>query len=144
MAESLKAKHVLEFPYKRSVGPVIGAFLTALRDRRFVGIKGADGLVICPPVEYDPQTGAALDAFVDVGPEGEVVSWSWVAAPRAKQPLDRPFAFALIKLDGADTSLLHAVDAGDEGAMATGMRVKPRWRAETEGHIQDIECFEPA
>lgn len=144
MAEALKAKHVLEFPYKRSVGPVIGAFLTALRDRRFVGIKGADGRVICPPVEYDPQTGAALDTFVDVGPEGEVVSWSWVAAPRAKQPLDRPFAFALIKLDGADTSLLHAVDAGDEGAMATGIRVKPRWRAETVGHIQDIECFEPA
>lgn len=144
MAEALKAKHVLEFPYKRSVGPVIGAFLTALRDRRFVGIKGADGRVICPPVEYDPQTGAALDTFVDVGPEGEVVSWSWVAAPRAKQPLDRPFAFALIKLDGADTSLLHAVDAGDESTMATGMRVKPCWRAETVGHIQDIECFEPA
>ena len=144
MAESLKAKHVLEFPYKRSVGPVIGRFLTALRDKSFLGIRGADGRVICPPVEYDPQTGAALDEFVEVGPGGEVVSWSWVAAPRAKQPLDRPFAFTLIKLDGADTSLLHAVDAGDETAMKTGMRVRPRWRAETVGHIQDIECFEPA
>ena len=144
MATSLKAQHVLEFPYKRSVGPVIGRFLTALRDRTFVGIKGGDGRVICPPVEYDPQTGAALDEFVDVGPEGEVVTWSWVTEPRAKQPLDRPFAYALIRLDGADTSLLHAVDAGSDDAMRTGMRVKPRWRAETTGHIQDIECFEPA
>jgi hypothetical protein len=28
--------------------------------------------------------------------------------------------------------------------MSTGMRVKIRWRAEREGHIRDIECFEPA
>jgi hypothetical protein len=142
MSESLKAKHVLEYPYKRSVGPIIGAFLTALRDRRFVGIRGADGRVICPPFEYDPDSGEALSELVDVGPGGRVVTWSWVSDPRAKQPLDRPFAYALIRLDGADTSLLHAVDAGDPSAMATGMRVRPRWRAETAGHIADIECFE--
>lgn len=46
-------------------------------------------------------------------------------------------------MDGADTALLHAVDAGDERAMKTGMRVKPRWREERTGHILDIECFEP-
>ena len=34
MAESevLRAPHVLEFPYKRSLGPVMGAFFTGLRD----------------------------------------------------------------------------------------------------------------
>ena len=39
--------------------------------------------------------------------------------------------------------MLHAVDAGSPEAMATGMRVKVRWRAEREGNITDIECFEP-
>jgi uncharacterized OB-fold protein len=57
--------------------------------------------------------------------------------------LDRPFGFALIRLDGADTALLHLVDAGDESAMATGMRVTASWRDEREGHIRDIECFVP-
>jgi uncharacterized OB-fold protein len=46
-------------------------------------------------------------------------------------------------LDGADTSLLHVVDAADESALSTGLRVRPRWRAETRGEILDIECFEP-
>ncbi|MCL2557723.1 MAG: ABC transporter permease [Treponema sp.] len=35
-----------------------------------------------------------------------------MSAPRAGHPLDRPFAWATIKLDGADTSLVHVVDAG--------------------------------
>jgi uncharacterized OB-fold protein len=48
-----------------------------------------------------------------------------------------------VKLDGADTALLHAVDAGAIAKMKTGMRVAPRWRSERVGHIADIECFEP-
>jgi len=58
-------------------------------------------------------------------------------------PLDHPFAFALVQLDGADTSFLHAVDAGSIDAMSTGMRVAPRWRATRIGHITDIEAFVP-
>ena len=54
-----------------------------------------------------------------------------------------PFAWALIRIDGAESALLHAVDALDIGNMATGMKVTPRWRDEREGHINDIECFEP-
>jgi uncharacterized OB-fold protein len=39
--------------------------------------------------------------------------------------------------------MLHAVDAGDPERMATGMRVRVRWREERVGEIQDIACFEP-
>lgn len=139
----LTAPHVLEYPYRRSVGPVLGRFFTALRDGRLVGVKTAKGRVLVPPAEYDPESGAAVsDAFVDVGPGGVVTTWSWVSRPRAKQPLDRPFAWALIRLDGADTAMLHAVDAGEPSRMKTGMRVVPRWRAERVGHMADIECFE--
>jgi uncharacterized OB-fold protein len=49
----------------------------------------------------------------------------------------------LIKLDGADTPLLHAVDAPHD-AMRTGLRVRARWAAERVGSVRDIECFEPA
>lgn len=142
--DALTARHVLEYPYKRSVGPVMGRFFAALRERRFVGIRMRDGRVLCPPAEYDPQTSEDLSDFVDVGSEGVVSTWTWVTRPRPNQPLDRPFAWALVTLDGADTGLLHAVDAGDESRMRTGMRVRARWRAETRGHITDIECFEPA
>jgi uncharacterized OB-fold protein len=133
----------IQFPYKRSTGPVVGAFLTALTERRIIGIR-AGGRVLCPPLEWDPETGDELPRdFVDVGPAGTVESWSWVAKPSVQHPLDHPFAFALIRLDGASTALLHAVDAGTIDAMATGMRVAPRWRGARIGHITDIEAFVP-
>lgn len=146
MAESqrLTAAHTLEYPYRRSVGPVIGAFFTGLRERRFVGVRAADGRVLVPPVEYDPTSGEPLDAIVDVGPGGVVTTWAWVETPRPKHPLDRPFAWALVKLDGATSAMLHAVDAGSAAKMKTGMRVTPRWRDEPEGTIHDLVCFEPA
>jgi uncharacterized OB-fold protein len=137
------APHVLEYPYRRSVGPVLSRFFTALRERRIVGVRTHAGRVLCPPMEADPATGAAVtDQYVDVGPGGAIESWTWVARPREKQPLARPFAYALIRLDGADTALLHAVDADGESRLRTGARVRPRWRAETVGDITDIECFE--
>lgn len=141
-SEVLRGPHVLEYPYKRSLGPVLSRFFTSLRDRQFEGIRTRDGKVLVPPQEYDPQTGEALSEFVPVGPGGEIVSWSWVSKPRKKQPLDRPFAYALIRLDGADVPLLHAVDAGSESALAVGARVVPRWAPEPVGGIRDVLCFE--
>lgn len=140
----LSAPYVLEYEYTRSVGPVIGRFLGELQERRIVGVKTASGRVLVPPQEYDPETGEAVtDDWAEVAPAGTVVTWAWVAQPRPKHPLQRPFAWALVRLDGADTAMLHAVDAGDEARMSTGMRVRARWRDETKGEIQDIACFEP-
>ncbi len=140
----LTAKHVLEFAYTRSVGPVLGRFLAGLRDGRILGLRTPAGQVLVPPMEFDPASGAPLDGeFVEVGPAGVVTAWSWAAAPRKHQPLDRPFAWALIRLDGADTPLLHAVDAGDAARMKTGLRVRVRWREQRTGMITDIACFEP-
>jgi uncharacterized OB-fold protein len=140
----LTAPYVLEYEYTRSVGPVIGRFLGELEARRIVGVRTATGRVLVPPQEYDPETGdATTEDFVEVGPAGTVTTWAWVTQPRPKHPLPHPFAWALVRLDGADTAMLHAVDAGDEARMATGMRVRVRWREETCGEIQDIACFEP-
>jgi hypothetical protein len=141
-SDVLRGPHVLEYPYKRSLGPVLSRFFTSLRDRQFEGIRARDGRVLVPPQEYDPATSEPLDEWVPVGPGGAIVSWSWVTKPRAKQPLDRPFAYALILLDGADVPLLHAVDAGDEGALAKGARVVPRWADDPQGGIRDVACFE--
>lgn len=138
------ARYVLAYDYRRSVGPVLGRFFTELRERRIVGNRTASGRVLCPPMEHDPETGAATaSGFIEVGPGGEITSWSWVSSPRAKHPLQRPFAWALIRLDGADTALLHVVDAGSESRLRSGLRVVPRWRDETRGEIGDIECFVP-
>jgi uncharacterized OB-fold protein len=143
-ADVLTAEHVLEYPYKRSLGPVIGRFFTSLRERLIEGIRTADGRVIVPPTEYDPETSEPLSEFVEVGDTGVVTAWSWVTHPRPNHPLQRPFAWALVRLAGADTAMLHAVDAGEESTMRSGMRVRARWAPDPQGGIRDIECFEPA
>jgi len=132
----------MELPYRRSVGPVVGAFLTGLRDRKIVGSRTSGGRVLCPPLEYDPDTGEAVDEIVDLSDAGTVRSWSWVSEPLRKHPLDHPFAWALVQIDGADTALLHALDAPSPDAVSTGMRVKVRWKDERVGHMSDIVCFE--
>jgi uncharacterized OB-fold protein len=140
----LRAPLEIEFDYTRSLGPVLSQFMTALADRRILGARGADGRVHAPPFEYDPVSSAPPGELVAVGPEGTVVSWSWMPEPLEGQPLTEPFAWALIRLDGADTMMLHAVDAGSAAAMRTGLRVRPRWAASRTGSIRDIACFEPA
>jgi hypothetical protein len=125
------------------LGPVIGRFMTGLTEMKLIGIKSQDRVIV-PPLEWDPETGAELaHDFVDVGPAGTVASWCWVAEPSVQHPLAHPFAFALIVLDGASTSFIHAVDPGSMDAMSVGMRVAPRWKAERKGHLTDIEAFVP-
>ena len=143
MTVPLSAPLETSFDYTRSLGPVLSEFMTALAGRRILGSRSADGRVHVPPAEYDPVTFSPPEELVPVGPEGSVLTWSWQPEPRAGQPLERPFAWALIQLDGADTGMLHAVDAGDAAEMHTGLRVRPRWAEHRSGHIRDIECFEP-
>jgi hypothetical protein len=144
MSETNSVTSTLEFPYRRSLGSVVGGFMTALAEHRILGAPLANGDVIVPPLEYDPYTGAAIGGdLVEVGPGGEVQTWAWVAEPTSRHPLPHPFAFALIKLDGASTALVHAVDAGSIDKMRTGMRVVPRWRDEPACTITDIEAFVP-
>ncbi len=140
--EVLSQDFELGFTYTRSTGPVVGRFLTALKNRRIVGNRGSDGRVLVPPMEFDPVTAAALDEFVEVGQQGEIISWCWVSEPREAHPLDRPFAWALIRLDGADVPMLHCVAAESEDELATGARVKAVWAEEPRGFITDIRWFE--
>lgn len=142
-SEVLSAPYVLEFTYTRSVGPVIGQFLTGLRDQKVLGARTAAGKVIVPAAEYDPETGDAIKDLVEVASVGTVQTWAWVAEPRTPHPLQRPFAFALIKLDGADTAMLHAVKVASPEDMKTGMRVEVCWADSRSGKIGDIGCFVP-
>ncbi|MFE2375221.1 Zn-ribbon domain-containing OB-fold protein [Streptomyces sp. NPDC059398] len=141
--EVLRAPLVVEFPFTRSLGPVQSAFLTGLRERTVLGVRTGDGKVLVPPVEYDPVTADEIRDLVEVAPTGTVTTWAWNESPRRGQPLTTPFAWVLVKLDGADTALLHALDAPGPDAVHSGQRVRIRWAAERTGAITDIACFEP-
>ncbi|MEU5329334.1 Zn-ribbon domain-containing OB-fold protein [Streptomyces parvus] len=143
MPDVLSAPLVVEFPFTRSLGPVQSAFLTGLRERTVLGVRTGDGTVLVPPVEYDPVTANELGDLVEVAPTGTVTTWAWNPSPRRDQPLGTPFAWVLVRLDGAGTALLHVLDAPGPDAVRTGMRVRIRWSATRTGAITDIACFEP-
>jgi uncharacterized OB-fold protein len=142
MSDVLSAPHAIEYTYTRSTGPIIGAFLTGLRDRKIIGVRGVDGRVLVPAIDYDPVTSEDLTELVEVADTGVVSTWSWNDSPLEGQPLAHPFAWALITLDGADTAMLGAVDVDDVSKISTGTRVKARWADERVGSIRDLICFE--
>ncbi len=142
--DSLTSPFVLEYVYKRSLGPILSRFFTSLREARIEGIRTPKGRVLFPPTEYDPESGEPLSEFVPISSSGVVLTWAWVMSPRPLHPLGHPFAWALIRLDGADTAFIHAVDAQHESRMTEGLRVRARFRPQSERHggIRDIECFD--
>ena len=145
MAEGRTNETTLEFPYSRTLGPVTGAFMAGLRDARLLASRTRSGRVLLPPLEHDPDTGQAVEPdLVGVGPGASVETWTWVSEPTPRNPLDRPFAFALVKPDGADTAMVHVVEVDGPDRMSTGMRVVPRWKDERQGRIDDIDAWVPA
>jgi hypothetical protein len=83
-----------------------------------------------------------LTEQVEVADTGVITTWAWNDHPLAGQPLSTPFAWALIKLDGADTAILGAVDVDDRTKISTGVKVRARWSDERVGAITDLACFE--
>lgn len=143
-ADVLRSDFDLDFTYTRSYGSILSHFFTELKHQKVLGIKGSAGQIICPPLEYDPKTSDSLSELVELTDTGVVTTWSWVNNPLKKHPLDKPFAWALIKIDGADTAMLHVVNSSNKTLMKTGMKVKIRWADERIGTIRDIAYFEPA
>ena len=87
--QALRADLIVEYPFTRTTGPVVGAFLTGLRDGRIVGVRTSDGQVVVPPVEADPATGVTLNEVVEVADAGTLVTWTWVGQPRPGSPWDK-------------------------------------------------------
>jgi uncharacterized OB-fold protein len=59
------------------------------------------------------------------------------------QPVDPPFAYAVIHLDGADAGLVHLIK-NDLDKLRNGVRVRAWFkdRSERTGHILDIDSFQ--
>jgi uncharacterized OB-fold protein len=142
MSAPMRLDVVSEFPYKHSTGEVIGRFLAGLKEqKRIWGQRVAGQGVVVPPLGYSEVDASAGGEWVEVQPTGTVTAVAVVREPIANlHPVDRPFAFVLVKLDGADTALAHVV-TDDLDTLRVGARVEAAWAAERTGSIRDIECF---
>jgi hypothetical protein len=135
---------VMEFPYKHSTGETIGRFLAGLKEQKTIwGQRVAGQGVVVPPVGYSEVDGSEGGEWVAVKPTGAVTAFARVHSPIAGlHPFTEPFAFVLVRLDGADTAMAHVVRK-DLDKLRVGTRVEAVWKPDTEriGSIRDIESF---
>jgi uncharacterized OB-fold protein len=135
---------VMEFPYKHSTGEVVGRFLAGLKEQKAIWGQRVPGIgVVVPPLGYSEVDAAATSEWVAVKDTGVVTAVAVVRKPLPHlHPFSSPFAYVLVRLDGADTALAHYV-RDDVEQLKVGTRVQAVWAPDEQrmGSIRDIQCF---
>jgi hypothetical protein len=141
--EPLTMKGRIAVPYTWWVGETGSKFLIAIRDeQKILGSKCQNcGRVYVPPRKNCGRCFVDIKEWVDVADEGIIEAFSIVHYSQPIQPVKPPFAYALIKLDGADVGFLHIIEK-DLNRIKNGLRVKAKFKEERTGSILDIDSFE--
>ncbi|MDZ7578599.1 MAG: zinc ribbon domain-containing protein [Candidatus Nanopelagicales bacterium] len=117
----------INLPFRYAAGRVGSAYLTSLRDeQRFRATRCSSCLkVLSPARSLCPFCGSPADEAPNVGPNGQISSWTDV--PHRGR-------YALVRLDGADTAMLHRL----LGPAEIGARVRPRF---ANGELEGFEVI---
>jgi uncharacterized OB-fold protein len=125
----------IRLPFTYAAGRVGSRFMMGLRDSEVIlGARCEQcSLVVCPARSLCPACGSGMHDLIEVGPAGTVETWTAVPGKGV---------FGMIRLDGADTALVHML-LGPLDQWVPGSRVVARFAAARVGTISDIEGFEP-
>lgn len=136
--------------------PIHSRYTAGLAGERFFREIMDNGRLVgtyCPECDYTyvPATLfcerclAKLEDWVEVGPEGTVISFTLLMEAMDGSPLEAPDILALIQLDGADSVLVHRLGKVMLDELAIGMRVKAVFKPkkQRQGSILDIVHFVP-
>lgn len=123
----------IRIPFKYAAGRTGSRFLAALRDgKRILASRcHACARVAVPLRAFCPACSGDDLAEVEVGPGGTIIAWTETADAGS---------YALVRLDGADTALLHRLLVAPG---RIGQRVTVRFAASRRASILDIDGFEP-
>ena len=135
----------IRVPYQWWAGETATRFFTAIRDeQKVMGTQCSTcGRVFLPPRKNCPSCFGRNEKWVTLSPEGELVSFTVARRQFAALPKKVPIIFGLVKLDGADTALLHMLGEVDPSDVRIGMRVRAKFADDRKGRITDIEYFKP-
>ncbi|MBI4425684.1 MAG: Zn-ribbon domain-containing OB-fold protein [Elusimicrobia bacterium] len=142
--ETLARESRIQVPYAWSAGATLTRFLKGLRD------SGRIEATRCPACAkaYVPPRRTCGICFADcaewlaVGPQGTLLSFTQAAYDSPAHPRPRP-CFGLIRLDGADTALLHLLGDFQPGELEAGRRVEAVFAEARSGSVLDIRHFRP-
>ena len=136
----------LALPYTYFAGRVGSKFITTIRDKnKIMGVKcNTCNKVFVPPRQTCERCLEDIrDNWVELGNSGEVVNFTVVRYDDKHLPRKAPFVLAMIKLDGADTPMVHILEGVDIDKVQIGVKVKAVFAKKTTNTILDIDHFEP-
>ncbi len=135
----------VSLPFSYSAGRTASRFFVELRDnQRIMGKKCPQcRRVIVPAQLFCKDCFVDTTEWVEVGPGGTLISFTVVYRTQPHHPAETPFAYGIIKPDGADTSLVHLLGEIDPADIKHGMRLRAFFREERGGSILDIAYFRP-
>jgi uncharacterized OB-fold protein len=119
------------------------AFFSALRDRGVIlGSRCEEcSFTYVPARLFCERCFAELSANAEIGPRGELRSFTIAFVDVDERPVDEPVTYGAVRLEGADAVLVHRViDQGDE-PLEIGVRVEVVLEEERTGSILDIRGF---
>lgn len=136
----------IKVPYRWTAGEVGTRYLQALRDeRKFQGTRCPGcGIVYHPPRRNCPDCVRECEEWVELGSKGVLLTYAVVHRHHPQlSPLDPPFGYGIIRLEGADTGFLHLLHEFEEGELKAGLPVEAVFAAEREGSVLDVRYFRP-
>ncbi len=138
--EILVSEQTLKVPFCYSAGRVTSRFLVGLRDESVIyGIRCPScGKIYVPPRSICGECLTKTQEWVELSGEGIVESYTEVQYKETVHPREAPFSIGLIKLDGADTGMVHLLS----NEVEIGTRVRAVFSNSRKGHILDISHFE--
>jgi uncharacterized OB-fold protein len=133
-------------PYKYSVGSLASKFFIDLRDKKKLGAAKCPkcGFVNMPPRSVCPKCFSKIEELVEISGTGTLVSFTMVQYDSAVQAVKPPYAIGIIKMDGADTSMVHFLGDVDFKSLKAGMKLEPVFNEKRNANILDIQYFKPA
>jgi uncharacterized OB-fold protein len=139
MARIVAGDLPVRFRYTPGVGGT--AFFEALRDRGvLLGSRCSSCEVTYLPTRlFCERCFAELAADTECGPGGTLESFTVAHVGIDGEPLAEPVTWATVKLDGADTVMVHRLI--DTPAPEVGLRVRAVVREQRTASIQDLEGF---
>jgi hypothetical protein len=84
-----------------------------------------------------------MDEWVEVSNEGTLTAFTMVYQSEPSYPVKTPFAYGIIKVDGADTGFAHIIGEVNPKDLWIGMRVQAVFKDKRVGSILDIDHFKP-
>jgi uncharacterized OB-fold protein/acyl dehydratase len=136
----------LALPYQYFAGKTGSRFLTALRKENVIkGVRcpACDKVFVPPRATCERCFAPIADNWVTLKPTGTVTGFTVIRYAEPHQPFKPPFIQALIKLDGADTPLVHVVRGIGPSEIKVGLRVEAEFARKPTATIMDIACFRP-